>query len=169
MNIPRSFQSTSYSRHYDINTDRVVSHGSFKWVTTVHIILGVALLLFLVYYCIYCNNTEVDNLTINVNQPKHNQNHRQMHKQRVYLYYTSWCPHCARFLPTWEKLKNERKNKELIEVNCSEENNIKVYPQYEDLVIKQVSRYPTIIVQDGENLYEYKGTLNYENLLKLVN
>lgn len=89
-------------------------------------------------------------------------------KLSIMLYYADWCPHCAFFKPTWNKLYNDNfKNSRsvcFIQVEHSDMNNIpKKYS-------KNVMGFPSIhLLKNGKVISEYSGSRDTSSLLEFIN
>jgi thiol-disulfide isomerase/thioredoxin len=85
----------------------------------------------------------------------------------LYMFYTTWCPHCKKAKPEWEKLKTEFENKPINntivhfrEVDCDKDE--KVASEF------KVEGYPTIkLVKDGQ-VVEYDAKPNYDTLVEFL-
>lgn len=75
------------------------------------------------------------------------------------------CPHCDKFKPTWDLLRNNYGNTahiEIVEVSSNER---------PDLVQKYgISSFPTIVaLKEGELVGTFEEDRNYENLVRYMN
>lgn len=70
-------------------------------------------------------------------------------KYIIKLYYADWCHHCVEFKPIWNKLKNNYKNINFIDINCTDKQPNLIF----------INGYPTIALFDSNN----KHIENYEN------
>ena len=81
--------------------------------------------------------------------------------KEIILFKANWCGHCQNFMPTWDKLSTNFKDK----YN---------FTKYDgDINTNEVSEYkingfPTIIVKKGNELYEYTGKNTYESVLNFI-
>ena len=80
------------------------------------------------------------------------------------LFKAQWCPHCAHFIPTWEKLAtNYRRNVCCCfgEVESTKRNVTKV---------RDIRGYPTIRLYDNRNktMVEYHGDRSYADIEKFL-
>ena len=82
-------------------------------------------------------------------------------KPEIMLFKATWCPHCTNFLPTWEKIQQNLKNKYLFTTYDSELNKDKI-DQW------KVTGFPTLMIKNGENVEEYAGSRDYDVLLKYL-
>ena len=86
----------------------------------------------------------------------------------LYLFYTTWCPHCKKTKPEWEKLKTAIGENPVngvkinfVEVDCDEDqataNKFKV------------EGYPTIKLVRGNKIIEYDAKPQVDTLLQFIN
>ena len=85
----------------------------------------------------------------------------------LYLFYTTWCPHCKNAKPEWEALKTATtgsvKGVNIVfqEVDCELDT---------DLADKfKVEGYPTIKLVYNNKIYDYDAKPSKENLVKFLN
>jgi len=76
--------------------------------------------------------------------------------KKITLYYTNWCSHCSEFKPIWFKLKNKL-SIPAYEVDCSYMEN------------PPVNKFPTIMLEMGNNKIEYIGDRNTDSILNFAN
>jgi len=82
----------------------------------------------------------------------------------VFLFKADWCGHCAAFLPTWDKLKDEYGKKYNFITYDGDKNK-------EDVKSWGVNGFPTIIVKKNNNkneAMEYVGPNEYYSVLKFI-
>ncbi len=84
----------------------------------------------------------------------------------VYLFKASWCSHCVKFLPDFEKFEKESKNKKMslkfVVVDADDE-------ATKDLVKKfKVDSYPTIIFVKDSVEHKYSGERTLNGLMEFV-
>ena len=85
----------------------------------------------------------------------------------LYLFYTTWCPHCKKAKPEWEKVKQEYDGKEVNgrivyfkEVDCDKD---------EETASKfNVEGYPTVKLVKGSNIIEFDAKPTYETLKQFL-
>jgi thiol-disulfide isomerase/thioredoxin len=85
----------------------------------------------------------------------------------LYLFYTTWCPHCKTTKPIWEKLKNKVGNTgvngvkiNFIEVDCDKD---------KDTANKfKVEGYPTIKMVVNNQVIEYDAKPNLDTLQQFL-
>jgi thiol-disulfide isomerase/thioredoxin len=85
----------------------------------------------------------------------------------LYLFYTTWCPHCKTTKPIWEKLKNKVGNSgvkgvkiNFIEIDCDKD---------KDTANKfKVEGYPTIKMVHNNQVIEYDAKPNLETLMQFL-
>lgn len=88
-------------------------------------------------------------------------------KIKAYNFNTSWCGYSRAFQENWDKFNqsNNDKDVEIIDVKCDDENNsiskqlCKQYP---------VRGYPTVLFVKGENVAEYSGNREPDDLEKAL-
>jgi thioredoxin-like negative regulator of GroEL len=75
------------------------------------------------------------------------------------LYYTEWCGHSQRFLPTWQELEKKYGNKmQLKKIDCDKEK------------CEGVAGFPTIILFKDNKQIEYNGgDRSMDSLEKFIN
>ncbi len=85
----------------------------------------------------------------------------------IYLFYTTWCPHCKKAKPIWTKIKEEYDGKKINnhilyfrEVDCEKE---------EELADKfKIEGYPTIKLLIGNKEIEYDAKPTEENIREFI-
>lgn len=85
----------------------------------------------------------------------------------IYLFYTTWCPHCKKAKPIWTKIKEEYDGKKINnhmlyfrEVDCEKE---------EELADKfKIEGYPTIKLIVGNREIEYDAKPTEENIKEFI-
>tara|TARA_B100000161_G_C33512087_1_gene396854 strand:- start:654 stop:1016 length:363 start_codon:yes stop_codon:yes gene_type:complete len=82
-------------------------------------------------------------------------------KREVYLFKAEWCPHCKGFEPTWDKLKENHKNKYKFITYDSDKNSDKISEW-------KIEGFPTIIVKRGGEALEYLGPNEYNSVLEFI-
>ena len=86
----------------------------------------------------------------------------------LYLFYTTWCPHCKTTKPIWQELKGKLENKKVndvkinfIEIDCEKE---------KEIADKfKIEGYPTIKMVYKGQLIEYDAKPNIETLEQFLN
>ena len=94
------------------------------------------------------NPNTTDNIDYYTN--KHNKN-------TLKLYYTSWCPHCHSFLPTWNILQKKTDNINFEKICCDKTQ----YPG--------IDAYPTIVLSTDNNNFVYHGNRTEDDILNFIN
>lgn len=86
----------------------------------------------------------------------------------IYLFYTTWCPHCKTAKPIWEDFKKEMEDKRVngiklnfFEVDCDKD------PATSDKF--KVKGFPTIKLIKGKQIIEYDAKPNKATLIEFVN
>ena len=86
----------------------------------------------------------------------------------LYFFGTSWCPHCISAKPEWSEFVEENKDKEFngkrvnfVDVDCDKESALA--DKYE------VSGYPTIKLDKGSEIIEFKSKPTKATLLEFLN
>jgi thiol-disulfide isomerase/thioredoxin len=77
------------------------------------------------------------------------------------------CGHCDRFMPTWNKLK-ENKVCTLYECESSNQNNSREAKEIETQLNTQISSYPSIYLEVNGKYKEYEGDRSYEDVVKFI-
>ena len=85
----------------------------------------------------------------------------------LYLFYTTWCPHCKTTKPIWQKLKDQVGESgvkgvkiNFIEVDCDKD---------KDTANKfKVEGYPTIKMVHNNQIIEYDAKPNLETLIQFL-
>lgn len=83
------------------------------------------------------------------------------------FFYTTWCPHCKKAMPIWQKFKEDNQNVVVngrklvfVEIDCDKEES--VAQEY------GVEGYPTIkLVKDGQ-VIEYDAKPDYDTLQEFI-
>ena len=81
----------------------------------------------------------------------------------IKLYWVSWCGHCNKFKPTWDKMKKNNKLDVTFEdINCEEQKEI---AQQEG-----IQGFPTIRLYDSDNnlLEELEGSRDEDSIKNLI-
>ena len=90
------------------------------------------------------------------------QNGGYNNKKDVFLFKAEWCPHCKNFLPTWKELKKNLGQKYNFTIYDSDKNKNEI-EQW------KIQGFPTVIVKNKEQAYEYVGSYQYDNVLNFIN
>lgn len=83
----------------------------------------------------------------------------------VYLFYTTWCPHCKKTIELWNEMKeeqfgNDKMSLSYIGVNC--DNDSTIADKY------NVKEYPTIILVSNNKKFIFNANLNRETFSKFL-
>lgn len=125
----------------------------------VAIFIGIAFYIYKTYISPRINPSYVENKEILTEEAQ---------KEAVlYFFYTTWCPHCKKAKPEWQKIKDEYEDKPINntrvifrEVDCDKE---------EEVADKfKVDGYPTIKLIKDEQIIEYDAKPNYETLVQFL-
>lgn len=83
-------------------------------------------------------------------------------KLTVEFYAATWCGHCVRFQPTWEKLQEKFKNKYTF---------IKFDSETDKEIMKKqgINSYPTIKIKNKNKSSEYTGDRDYDTISNFLN
>jgi len=87
-------------------------------------------------------------------------------KTKIYNFNTSWCSYSVQFQPIWNTFYNSIKindNVEAVDVKCDEPKNKDFCKQY------NIEGYPSVIIQNGNNILKYNGPRTVDGLKKAVN
>lgn len=94
-------------------------------------------------------------------------NEEETNEVELLFFYTTWCPHCKKAMPIWQKFKEDHENilvnKHKIifrEIDCDKEESLA--KQYE------VEGYPTIKLIKNDEIIEYDAKPNYETLQEFL-
>lgn len=86
-------------------------------------------------------------------------------KPKIFLFYTTWCFHSRRMMPTWDQMKiNMKAAVDVIKVDPENEN---VESHHFDASGNDTA-YPTIRFVYEEQKWDYKGARTVEGLLAFV-
>jgi len=87
-------------------------------------------------------------------QPIQNEPMKNTEKSQIVLYYATWCGHCKKFAPEWEKVKNDVTNSDL--------NNVIMCVEYDCDLSRQICSNSKIQGFPSLILYKKDGTkVNY--------
>lgn len=104
---------------------------------------------------------------------KHNKTAKVSHEKKpiVLLLHASWCGHCQRLMPEWEKMENEIHSSPLngkVEIVKIESENMDAeLPKYKAMTQNKnipMEGYPTIAMIRGGNVITYGGERSAENI-----
>lgn len=81
----------------------------------------------------------------------------------IIFFFAPWCGHCNSFKPTWNQFKEylDKNNMQYKEVD---------YEQNSSLCDKyKIQGFPTILVDNNNDIQEYEGNRTYESLVSWIN
>jgi thiol-disulfide isomerase/thioredoxin len=131
------------------------------------------LLVIFIGLAIYVYNTYISTM-VDPNYVENNEFLSKDAKQytELYFFHTTWCPHCKKAMPIWEKIKGKYNNKVMNDsvlifkdVNGDEEEYI---DDFEKKYKTEIDGYPTILMVQKDKILEYDGKPNYTSLSKFV-
>jgi protein disulfide-isomerase A4 len=79
----------------------------------------------------------------------------------IMLFKAEWCGHCKTFLPVWNKVKKQYKNKFNFIMYDSEKNK-DIMKQWD------IKGFPTIMVKKDDIVIDYEGDRSYESFDTMV-
>jgi len=141
---------------------------NFTSPTIILTLLIITFILFIIY--LYKNKYQLWGwqLGCNSNNKKEEMNNSLLsssktkkQKNILILYYVTYCGHCKKLFPTWNKLKKQLKNKVIfIDINGEKKQNI--------CKRDSVNAFPTIrLIKNGE-IIDYNGDRSYKDLLNFA-
>ena len=115
-------------------------------------------------------DTNQINIQNNVQHTMHGGNNKKSkyeefkkNKPILMLFHADWCGHCHHFMPTFEKLRNEYVDKNLLNV-------VKISDKNTDLISEyQIGGYPTIKLYDGSKFHDYNDGRDINSIRDYVN
>ena len=84
-------------------------------------------------------------------------------KPILMLFHADWCGHCHHFMPTFEKLRREYVDNNLLNVVKISDKNKELISEY------QIGGYPTIKLYDGNKFHDYNGGRDINSIRDYVN
>tara|TARA_B100000902_G_C27235463_1_gene877137 strand:+ start:177 stop:644 length:468 start_codon:yes stop_codon:yes gene_type:complete len=84
----------------------------------------------------------------------------------LYIFYTSWCPHCKTAMPVWNKLKENVKDVKGVQINYYEIDCDKDSTTAEKY---NVEGYPTIKLVYGDKVITYDAKPDIDTLKQFLN
>jgi thiol-disulfide isomerase/thioredoxin len=145
------------------NIAKVLSNKKFLLITFVALIFIIAAIYTYRTYVIPRLNAQYVS-----NREFVNDDDKTVETADLYFFYTTWCPHCKKSKPEWERLKSKIGENPVngvkinfVEVDCDEDqataNKFKV------------EGYPTIKLVKGNQVIEYDAKPQLDTLLQFVN
>lgn len=130
------------------------------------LIMGIAVLCGVVAYFVY------KNYFLPQAKPSYIENNEYEQKDEVgiatiYLFYTTWCPHCKKAKPEWEKFKNEY-NERIINGKTLQFEEVDCDKDEETASRFNVEGYPTVKLVIGEQIIEFDAKPTYDTLVQFV-
>ncbi len=86
---------------------------------------------------------------------------------KLCFFYMDGCGHCDRFMPTWNKLK-ENNVCTLYECESDNQNNSREAKEIESQLNTQISSYPSIYLEVNGKYKEYQGDRSYEDVVNFI-
>jgi len=87
----------------------------------------------------------------------------------VTLFHATWCGHCVKFMPEWERMKktqNIAKNIDFAAHESSEMNTLDV--KKKTINGNKIGGYPTIKISLNGSEFEYEGERKTKNILSFI-
>jgi len=87
----------------------------------------------------------------------------------VTLFHATWCGHCTRFMPEWERMKNTKNITNNIDFMDHEASNMDELDLNEKTINgKKIAGYPTIKISVNGREYEYDGDRQARDILNFI-
>lgn len=87
----------------------------------------------------------------------------------ITLFHASWCGHCVRFMPEWERLKKTNNLDRFFNFNQYESNMLDSLDHHTKTINgQQISGFPTIKISVFDKQYEYDDHRNIHSILNFV-
>lgn len=92
----------------------------------------------------------------------------------IMMFHVDWCPFCVKSLPEWKQFCNEYNGKKVNGLtvrcdpegtNCTDDSDPKILAMLEEYEIKS---YPTVILFQGNNRYDFDAKITKSNLEQFV-
>ncbi len=144
-----------------------MSLNRFEWQVT-HLLCNILYNIYYMsnysYYEKYLKyKTKYCSLKMNVNNQFNQNNFNQIGggKTKVILFKADWCGHCKSFKPIWEAVTKQYNNLDFTVYDADKDK--------DSLRKYNIEGFPTVIVEKGENRFEYNDERNadsFNNFLK---
>jgi len=92
----------------------------------------------------------------------------------IMMFHVDWCPFCVKSLPEWKQFCNQYNGKKVNGktvrcdpdgINCTDDTDEKIQAMLDEY---QITSYPTVIMFQGNNRYDYDAKITMANLEKFV-
>lgn len=90
---------------------------------------------------------------------------------KMKLFHADWCHHCVRFMPEWNKMKNNIKAQKNIQFENYEESEIAKLPEkvrtFEDTDVRSFG-YPSLVINVSGDEYVFNGPRTSDHIFKSI-
>lgn len=92
----------------------------------------------------------------------------------IMMFHVDWCPFCVKSLPEWKQFCNQYNGKKVNGktvrcdpngINCTDDTDDKIQAMLDEY---QITSYPTVIMFQGNNRYDFDAKITTSNLEKFV-
>jgi len=90
----------------------------------------------------------------------------------IYFFHANWCPHCRKVVPEWESFSKQYNGKVVngYTIECIDVDSTTETPFTTELNQKyNISGIPAIKIQRGDEVIDFNGKVNSDNLTAFVN
>ena len=101
------------------------------------------------------------------------------YKKIIILYHVDWCGFCQKFIPNWIKLNNDNRLSDILFVDYNMTENKYFLKNNKDVVLDndlidkiknvKISGFPTIKLYSNNNIINYTGSRDYEDIINFIN